>query len=430
MALMVSSIQNFWILMALVVSSIQDFWILMALMILIPVACMLVQMFLLQEKYGQNASFSRTFTLEDYREPITTVAYSSSGATVSDVAKGFKQLSREDGSAIKEIPDGTSVDNVLEDKACFLRAVEDPYEFNYKYIIGADFKGKPIIRASSSNQSKDPDIIGYSGPFPIHSMPLIIQEMHSAILASEVENDKCRFRTTNKPLPQNAMERIVSGLRIWVWWLGIFIVQYFMYLVIIALIIAVVHVHESHEQMKRLSGELFVVFAAHGFVMLPYMYFLTLLINSVETGFIIIFVILLLTVVVPYYMRPGLPAFLRYLVGLEVLNENASEILLEVIDAVLYLVTPPHATIMSVKNLALNDDRDHRMCPQFFDSINELLMGLLKEENVLPDQGPLSRENWCRLFTCSAFEVCYNKTQICCSGFTNYFAFETPGIGR
>ncbi|CAG0889944.1 unnamed protein product [Cyprideis torosa] len=450
-------------------------WILMALVIFLPAGYMLIQMFFLQAQPFWYASFSRTFTLADYRGPITTVAYASPPATVSEVAKAFKQLSEEDGSTIREVPDGTSVDIVFAGKA-----VEDPYEYNYKYIIGADFQGNPIIRVSTSNKTQDPDVIGYFGGFATHSTPLSIQEVHSAILASEVGNEKCRFRTTNKPLPQNAMEyiqdnlgtkksdtvkgqilhlmvpvlgialsisftglsmgllserlskakhlQIVSGLRIWVYWLGVFIVQYFVYLVTIALVIVAFHAHGGYEQMMRLSGKIFVILATEGFVVLPYMYFLTLLFNSVEIGFIVIFVILLLTATV----QPMLIMMTVQLLLKPILDEEVLEPLQEIIYVVFYLVTPQYAMIKSMENLALNDGLNH-VCPKLFDSINELLLNQLKMKHVLPNQRALSRDDWCRLFTCSAFEDCYNKTQVCCPPggkyFTNYFAFPTPGIG-
>ncbi|CAG0891749.1 unnamed protein product [Cyprideis torosa] len=92
-------------------------WILMALVILFPAVYMLLQMLLLQAQPGSYASPSRTFALAEYKEPITTVAYISPAATASEVAEAFMDFSREDGSAIKEIPDGTSADKFFTDKA-------------------------------------------------------------------------------------------------------------------------------------------------------------------------------------------------------------------------------------------------------------------------------------------------------------------------
>ncbi|CAG0888028.1 unnamed protein product [Cyprideis torosa] len=190
--------------------------------------------------------------------------------------------------------------------------------------------------------------------------------------------------------------QIVSGLRIWIYWLGVFIVQYFMYLLIIGFVIAVFHAHRAYEQTIRLSGEIFVVLAAEGFLVLPHMYFLTLLSTSVNIAFSVIAVILVIL--------PSLP-------GMEV--EEVLKPWQEVINVVFFLVTPPYAMTKSMNNLALNDDRNH-VCPKLFDSINELLLNQLKMKHVLTDQGPLSRDDWCRLFTCSAFEDCFDRIQVCC----------------
>ncbi|CAG0902694.1 unnamed protein product [Cyprideis torosa] len=305
-------------------------WILMAIVISLPAVYMLLQMLLLQAQPGSYVSPSRTFALSEYWEPITTVAYTSLAATASKVAKAFKQFSIEDGSAIKEVPDGTSVDTFFADKArCLIKRTGRTLKEIIEDQLGTKKDGNDV-------QIVQGIAAGLSFSLTFLGMGLLSERFSKA-----------------KHL------QIVSGLRIWIYWLGVFIVQYCVYLVSITLVIVTFHVHRDYQQLVRLSGEIFVVLTAQGFMVLPYMYFFTLHVNSVEIGFIVILLILLFpAVVVPPLMKMVL-LLLTSIVDTEVLDP-----LQEVVNVVLYLVTPPYAMIKSMENLALNDDRNHAHCPE------------------------------------------------------------------